>query len=162
MNREKTEERRRQVWQMLLRGIPETVIAKMFDVHRNTIVTDVRVLRMKNRQLIKDADVLEEIGDAAARFEEMFQNAMSEFATTKETGTKLAALDRAMSAMREKVRLLVETGILPRAAQEIAGTLKVEGVDVKNASLEELKAMRLRLLSELSDSPEKKEETSRV
>ena len=141
------EERRRKIWDMILRGLPETVIANTLGVHRNTVVNDVRVLRDQHRREVREADVYTEIGDAAKKFDDVFKMALQEYSVTTKESAKGQFLEKAISALTAKVKLLVDVGVLPRAAQEITGKMVVEGVDVKGASLEEIKGLREQLVA---------------
>jgi hypothetical protein len=116
-----------------------------FNVHRNTVVNDIRVLRQRHRKLVTDADVDTEIGDAVAKFDSLFQLAIQEYGTATLAGQKAHFLGQAVSTLRAKMGFLVEVGVLPKAAQEITGKLLIEGVDVNKASLEELMSLRNRL-----------------
>ena len=139
-------DRRRKVWSLVLRGVPETVIAQSLGVHRNTIVNDLRKLREEHRSDMAEADALEELGDAVAKFDDIFRHAIQEFHLADSPGVKRGYLSEAANAVEKKVRLLLEVGVLPRAAQEVKGNLVVEGVNLERANLEELRALRDRLV----------------
>jgi len=143
------DERRRHVWAFVLKGVPESMIAKAMNVHRNTIVNDIRELRKQHRDQIVDADVMAEIGDATSKFDFIIKEALAEFAQAEKPGAKSLFLERATAALDKKVKWLVECGVLPKAAQEVTGKLLIEGVDVGKASLEELEGLRNRLVSQL-------------
>lgn len=143
--KQQLEDRRRQVWDLVLRGVPVTVIAKTLGVHRNTITNDVKVLRERNRQQITDVDVKAEIGDAVAKYDEIFKAALGDYATTDKDGSKASFLSQAQSALERKLRFLIDVGVLPKAVQEFSGKLVVEGVDVASASVDELKSLRNKL-----------------
>lgn len=146
-SKEETEDRRRQVWEMLVRGTPQTVIAKTLGVHRNTVNSDVRELRKRHRSKVKDSDVHEELGDAIAKYDELFKLAMEELSVAEKETHRTQFMEKAIQALNAKTRLLVDTGILPKAAHEVTDKLVIEGVDVNAASLSELKALRTRMLS---------------
>lgn len=138
------EDRRRQVFELMLRGISETVIARQFGVHRNTIVNDVREIRRQNRRKMEEAqrDSLSEIGKMVGEFDEIMKIAMFEAASAKRVGGKAMMLGVALKALVERSRLLIETGILPSAAIEMKGEIAVrlsDGRDLRRMSLEELK-----------------------
>jgi len=148
-SREEVEERRSAVWEMLVRGVSQTIIAKTMNVHRNTIFNDVKELRRIHRHGVKDNDVHETLGDAVAKFDEIFKYAMQEYSTAEKSREKAQFLEKAIAAMDKKTRLLVETGVLPKAAQEITGKMIVEGVDITKASLQELRTLQGRMLGQL-------------
>jgi len=150
--KQQLEDRRRTVWDLVVRGIPMTVIAKTLGVHRNTINNDVKVLRENNRKQVSDIDVKTEIGDAVAKFDNLFMCAMNEFSTAEKTGAKCTAISLATNALDRKVRFLMDVGFLPKAAQEFSGKVIVEGVDVQKASSDELRGLRNRLLQRMGQS----------
>lgn len=144
-----TEERRAQVWEMLVRGVSQKVIADTLSVHRNTVANDIRVLRAKHRKEVTDIDTKAELGDAVKKFDEIFKYAMSEYSLSNKEQQRATFLEKAMMALTKKVGLLVDTGVLPKAANEITGKLTIEGIDVTRASLEELKTLRGRMANQL-------------
>ena len=150
--REDIADRRAKVWEMIVRGVNQQAISAALNVHRNTVSNDVKELRKQHRQVVKDADVHDEIGDTVAKYDEIFKYAMIEYSTADKETHKAQFLDKAMSALQKKVSLLVETGVLPKAAQEITGKMIIQGVDVSKASLEELKVLRGRMISQLDQS----------
>jgi len=148
VSREVIEERRERVWEMLMRGVSQKEMAQALGVHKNTIVNDVAELRKQHREAVRDSDVHDEIGDTAAKFNDIFRYAMMEYTTAENERSKATFLEKAMTALSKKVALLVETGILPKAAQEITGNMVIKGVDVTKASLEELKTLRDQMLAQ--------------
>lgn len=144
--KEKIEERRRQVWDLVVRGTPMAVMAGALGVHRNTVLNDLSVLRERHRELIADVDVETEIGDAVAKYDDLFQLALQQYHMTDKDGAKGQLLGNALQALSQKVRFLVEVGVLPKAVQEVTAKLIVEGVDLEKASLDELYGLRTRLI----------------
>jgi hypothetical protein len=140
---------------MVVRGIPQHVISKTLGVHRNTVCNDVRYLIDRHRKEISDINVHETLGDAAAKFDEIFKYAMQEYSNSNGPRERAAFLEKALSAMDKKTKLLVDTGVLPKAAQEITGKMVIGGLDMSRASLEELRTLRSRMVSQLEQtSPE--------
>jgi hypothetical protein len=149
--KEVTEARREQVWQLvILRGVSESVVAKHFGVHRNTICNDIAVLPAQNRNKVRDTDILEEIGEHTKKFDDMYQKAMVDYATAETSAAKASFYQNALSALDKKWRFLAEVGILPKAAQEITGKLMVEGADINTMSLESLRGLREQVLEKLT------------
>lgn len=145
-NRLAIEERRRQVWAMYIRGVPETVIAKAMGVHRNTIFNDVKVLKRRNANSIDTAKANFEVGDLIAKLDEVFKMSMEECVLAERPGVKAAMMSRAMHALKEKAEIMFRAGVIPEAAKEVNERLTIEGVDLKRASLDELKELRKKLL----------------
>ena len=144
------EERRAKVWELLVRGVSQTTIAEMLGVHRNTVANDVKELRKNHREDVKDADVHDELGDTVAKYDEIFKYAMAEYSTADKPRERAQFMDKALAALDKKTRLMVETGVLPKAAQEITGKMVIEGVEITKASLEELRGLKSRMLNRLS------------
>lgn len=142
-NRAAVEDRRRQVWDLLLRNVPETMIAKIFSVHRNTIVSDVRAVRNANRERVRRGDQYGEAGEIVKRFEDMIVRAFEEFQLADTDGKKVAFFGHALKAMTSKAEFLVKTGLVPVAKLSIDGEIRLsDGLDVSKMSLEEMKATR--------------------
>jgi hypothetical protein len=57
------EERRRRVYEFLIRGVPVTTMARILRVSRETIHQDIKFIRNFNKQRIVNSDPAEEIGD---------------------------------------------------------------------------------------------------
>lgn len=146
-SREAIADRRRTVFEMvLMKGMSESAFAEQSGVSRNTIVEDVRCLRASMRTQVKELDVQSEIGDAKARFEKMAELALVEASFTKSPGSKAMLMGQALRAMELKTRLLLDTGYLPNAEKKVSGSLTLSGgLDMKQMSTGELKAMRDRL-----------------
>lgn len=150
--KEQLQDRRRTVWELYLRGVPLTVISRTLNVHRNTINNDLRELRKTHKQQVSNVDISEEVGDLAAKYDEIFKYAISEYATTDREGAKSSFLSQAQEALHKKSKLLMDVGIIPKAAQEVSGRIVIEGVDVQKADLRELKSIRDKLLARMGHS----------
>lgn len=144
------EKRRRVVWDLYLQGVPQQTIAETYGVHRNTIANDVKVLKKRHRDEVDNCEAKTEIGDLVAKYDHIFTLSMRDYQQAQTETAKNNMLSRAMAALEKKSKLLTETGVIPKAAQEVNGVFRVEGVDVKNASIEELHSLRNRLQSRLS------------
>lgn len=144
-----TEMRRRQVWELMLRGMPKGIMAKMLGVDPNTITQDVKSIRANHQQYVKDLDIDEEFGDALAKFDHIFSLALSDYSSSDRNSDKASFLSQAAAAVNNKLRFMMDTGMVPKAAQKIDGTFVVDGVDVKRASTEELKNKRDAILNRL-------------
>lgn len=143
------EDRRRQVRELMMRGVPGTDIAKILNVHRNTIVNDLKIIREENRKEATEIDVYGEIGLSMKKYDEIFTTAMTEYLKAEKDRSKASFLTKALDALDKKMRFLVEVGILPKAAQEVSATLTVEGVDVRKAGVDELEILHNKLSGRL-------------
>lgn len=149
---EAIERRRRFVQESVIRGIPASTIAKQLGVHRNTIVNDIREIRKENSRKVAEADVLEEIGEAAAFFEQVAQEAMFGVTDHDHPMAKVSFLSIAMKAKADKIRLLSQVGVIPhapRGEQRPSAFIFGEDVDLDAMGVEELRQLRDRVLSEL-------------
>lgn len=151
MSREITEKRREAVWEQLARGLPYAVIARTLGVHPNTIANDAKVLRERHGQTVKTIEPPAEIGDIAAKYDEVYKYAMQEYSQCQDEklSQKAGFLEKALAALKSKSQLLLDTGYLPKASNEGNYSPVIDGVDVKKASLTELKALREKLQSGL-------------
>lgn len=142
-NRAAVDDRRRQVWDMMARGVPENVMAKLFKVHRNTVVNDVRAIREQNRRTAKNADVHTEIGDLKRRFEDLFTIATENMVMAKKPSEKATFMANAIKVLISKAEFLLKSGVIPPAKIGIEGSLELSGgLNVGRMSLEELKSTR--------------------
>jgi hypothetical protein len=146
--REEIEKRRAAVWEQVARGVSPGVIARSMNLSDQTIRTDIKVLREQHRDGVTSMEPPAEVGDIVAKFDEVY---MEEYSTVERPSQKSQFLDKALCALNSKCKLLLETGYIPKAAQEIKNQVKIEGIpDISRASLPELKAVRERLLTQLA------------
>ena len=147
-NKAAIEDRRRTIFEMvMLKGYSETAIATVLGIHRNTVVRDVAVIGEILQKRVEGCDPMSEIGVQAQKYLRSAELMLLEMGETKDAAKKAALMGRALQAMDLRVKMLLETGILPTAAQkvEVSG-----GLDLKGASMEELKSHRERLMERLA------------
>jgi len=123
--------RREQVWEYLMRGVPKTVMAELLNVSRKTIWEDVLYLRgragRETGAIKGDVDKTnQEVGIIAAKLATVADSAMSEYALSSGAPAKVRFLDTAVKAHWIRARVLMETGILPRAGEEVKVTSTTE------------------------------------
>jgi len=143
------EERRKHVFELMLRGTSVGAMAKVLSVHENTILNDLRQIRQQNRQKIDDVVVKEEIGEAVAKLDDLMTKALQEYELTEKDNLKAVFLEQARKALMDKMKLLVEVGVIPAATKEVTNNLIIHGVDVRSASLDELMGLRKNLIGQL-------------
>lgn len=139
-----TRERRMEVFRLQMRGMNQTTMATVLKVNRNTIVNDVRWLKLHMREIAIEADKFQEIGNAMKFFEEMEQTAMFNFHDTDSHKAKNEYLKTAIEARERKIRLMMDAGIIDKAATN----LNLE-VDFSKFTNEELIRRRDTLIGEL-------------
>lgn len=120
----KIEARRELVWEMMIQGVPETKMAAELGVDRKTVHRDVLYWREKLGEHVsslkkKKKRVPEEIGTTLHRLEWIFQNAAMEYAASTVAASKNRFLNTAMKAEIAKLKILVETGYLPKAGLKV-------------------------------------------
>jgi len=123
-------ERREHVWRFLSRRVPQTVMAKLLKVSRRTIADDVRwwkertgdyINKVKNDPTAANTD----IGMTALRLDGIAQMAMSEAELARNAQEKNNFMRTAITAENSRSNLLVGTGTLPKAGEEIRVTHKI-------------------------------------
>lgn len=158
-SKEETETRRRQVWELQLRGLPKNIIAKTLGVSPNTITQDVRALRENHRQYVEELDIEGEFGDAMAKFDHLFNMAIAGYSISDRGSDKTAFMSQANMALDKKLKFMMDVGVLPKAAQELKGEFTVDGIDVRRAGIDELKNLRDNLINRMSAYTVKKDES---
>ena len=117
-------QRREQVWKFLSRRVPQTVMADLLGVSRRTISADVRwwkdkcqgyVETLKKSPGAANAD----IGLTALRLEGMAQYAMNEAQVAKSGQLRNLFINTAIKAELSRSNLLVNTGVLPKAGEDV-------------------------------------------
>ena len=148
-NKAETESRRRQVWELKLRGMPHGTMAKVLGVSANTITQDIQAIRQNHSKYVKGIDVDSEFGDALAKFDHLFNAAILEYSAASKKSEKASFMHLANASLEKKLKFMMDTGMVPKAVQEIKGEFTVDGVDIRKASIEELKNKRDAILSRL-------------
>ena len=118
------DERREHVWKFLARRVPQTVMAKILGVSRRTISNDVKYLKgeckdyahaLKNDPAAAGTD----IGLTALRLEGIAQAAMGDYELARTAQHKNLFLNTAIKAETARSTLLISTGILPKAGEDV-------------------------------------------
>lgn len=148
-SKEETMTRRRQVWELMLRGIQKGMMAKVLGVDPNTITQDVKAIRADHAAYVGKLDIDSEFGDALAKFDHLFQLAISDYASAERNSDKVSFMGQANTIIERKLRFMMDTGMLPKAAQKIDGTFVVDGIDINRANVEELKNKRDNIMKRL-------------
>lgn len=127
---EAIEKRRKLVLEMMFQGTPVTVMADLCGgVDRRTIEADITYIKKQNAERVKEmmtnrGKVDEMLGDMLMSLDYIRQNAFMEYAgATTEMG-KNGFLNTGMKATKMMANLLMETGVIPKAGQDI--TLRTE------------------------------------
>lgn len=122
------ERRRKHVWEMALEGIPQTAMADILKVTRQTVASDLDFIRkseqskingMKNDSALAELD----IGVTARRLDSIAEACMQEYMAAETAQDKHRFLDAAAKTIVNRHRVLMETGMLPKAGVEVKTTI---------------------------------------
>ena len=143
--KEETFRRRMEVHRLRMRGISQAVIMSELGVSRTTVKNDCRWLREHLREAAVNADRYLEIGESMARLREIEQEALTHMTETANPHAKNNFLITALTACEKRIRLMMDAGIIARAATEVSLTVE----DVSKMSTDQLLAMRTKLVSRI-------------
>jgi hypothetical protein len=144
---EETFERRLEVFRLQLRGIRPTEISRELGVSMKTIRKDRKWLENHLREVALNADRFKEIGEAMAVLGEVEQEALYHMAETENAHAKNNYLQTAMKARVDRTKLMMDSGIIPKATEEV----NVHVGEMAKMSVEELVQRRQRVVAELQD-----------
>ena len=121
------EERREHVWKFLARRVPQTVMAKILGVSRRTIASDVKFLKEQckdfSHAIKNDPEAAcMDIGLTALRLEGIAQAAMGDYELARTAQHKNLFLNTAIKAETARSSLLINTGVLPKAGEDVRVT----------------------------------------
>lgn len=116
---EATKERRMEVFRLKMRGLTNSAISRELGVNRNTIVRDSKWVQAHLRELAVSADKFEEIGKVMAKLEEVEKEAFFLCNETENVHAKNNFLMTAINAMKERVKIMMDSGIIDRAAVDV-------------------------------------------
>jgi len=138
------EARRKQVSVLLKQGSSQTEIAEILGVSRSTVIND--IARIHNKSALSVKEVVDRPAEMVAEslrvWEEIIESASEGFTNSPNPAQKNAFLRTKGQANNERLKALMELGILPRASLKQDLSLHViDGVDMSKASLEELSSL---------------------
>lgn len=116
--------RREQVREYLRRGVAKSVMAELLGVSNKTIFEDIRAIDQAAGQTIRAVKgnpdrTFEEVGRIEGRLQSVADAAMAEYALARTPAAKERFLNVAIKATWTRTRVLMETGVLPRAGEEV-------------------------------------------
>jgi len=112
-DREAIEQRRHMVGEMMLRGMPLVTIAKMLNVHRNTILNDAKELKRASRASITHMDPISEIAETVEKLKMLGAEAVVQYHQADRPQAKNAFLNTARAIETDKMKILMLTGLVP-------------------------------------------------
>jgi hypothetical protein len=137
-------ERRVNVFRMGMRGLNKTVISRELGVSRQTITNDFKWNRDHFSEMAAHSDRNEVVGEAIAKLEEMEKEAMRQYEETENPHAKNNFLLTALNACEKRIKMMMDTGILQRAAIDMN-----LNVDYSKLTTEELLTKRNEVLTRL-------------
>lgn len=148
----KTDERREQVYSLSLRGAKKAALARMYDVHVNTITRDLKAMKKRLRSDTVTADAWTEIAESLKFLDEIEKLALYEFYQNKSNpSAKQKFLETCIKAREAKVRLQLNVGHIPKVADKVQEDIFIyNGVDIRTMSTEELQKKRDELASRMT------------
>lgn len=144
---EETFERRLEVFRLQMRGIRPTAIAKELGVSMKTIRKDRKWIENHLREIALNADRFAELGESMEVLKEIEQEALYHMAETENPHAKNNYLQTAMTAREKRVRLMMDSGMIPKASEKI--DLNVG--EMAKMSTEELVHRRQKVLKDLHE-----------
>jgi len=142
---ERTFRRRMEVHRLRMRGVSQSVICGELGISQRMVEKDCQWLREHLRDAAVNADRYLEIGEAMARLREIEQEALIHMTETTNPHAKNNFLITALTACEKRVRLMMDAGVIARAATEVSLTVE----DVSKMSTDELLAVRAKLTSRI-------------
>ena len=139
-----TQERRLQVFRLLMRGVKKSVIANTLGVNPHCVSGDVKWIKANLREMALNADTFTEAGLAAAELQEAKQEAMYCFSQTSNPHAKNQFLLTAIQAIEKRLKIMMDAGIIDRAPTVLLD------IDVAKLSTVELLKRREQMLERLA------------
>ncbi len=100
--------------------------ARQLGVGVDVIEDDLRAIREDARRRMVEFDALAELGLALARYDAMTQTALFEAGAARSPFGKAALLAASLRATQLRIRLLLATGLIPRAATRVSVAVSVQ------------------------------------
>lgn len=143
-----TYERRMLVFRMKMRGLGHAAIARELDRNPKTITRDAKWLKEHMREVAASVDKYEELGEAMASLQEISKEAMYQFNETEKPSEKNSFLVTALNATNQRIKMMMEAGIIDKAATDVNLTL-----DLSKLTTNELEKKRAEVMSRLATLP---------
>jgi hypothetical protein len=115
--REGIERRRAFVMQSRLQGLRVEAIARVLNVHRNTITNDIRAISKQRAEYVRGLDADASIGETIEFYDHIRDRAMLGYGEAETSMGKVAFLQAALKAAETKNKLLMDAGVIPKAGR---------------------------------------------
>jgi hypothetical protein len=102
-----------------MRGISYDAISRQLGVSRTTITNDSKWIKTHLRELAVNADRFAEVGEIMAKIAEIEKEAMFQFNETENPHAKNNFLMTALNAMKERIKIAMDSGVIDRAAVDM-------------------------------------------
>jgi len=156
MSKQERERLKDRVIRLYIRGARKSDIAEAVGCTEQTVENWIKQWKAEEAEKTSNAEPPAEVAEACQKYDEIYRCAMSEYSLASSANQRAAFLDKALSALHRRTSLLMEAGVVPKAVTQTTTRHIIEGVDLERASLEELTALKKRLLDDLvgEDSPD--------
>jgi hypothetical protein len=119
-SQEEIAERRRMVLRMRMRGVGYREIAKKLGVGHMTIKRDLEIIQAKTRERIGKFEREYALSESLSVYEEVETAAWNDYhSSTPGSSTRASFLAQIRAARGDQVKLLMDVGLIDRAAQEV-------------------------------------------
>jgi len=152
----KIEARRAKVWDLYARGVKITVIAEILKVHRNTVSNDLKILRERQGKVVKQLDAAATVGETLEFYDEIRRLSLAEYYAAGDLRGKNSFLQTALSAIKNKERLLGDCGLIPSQRKggvnvqvNVANFSEQVAKKTSGMSIDELRSRKKELLERL-------------
>jgi hypothetical protein len=139
--REGIERRRAFVMECRLKGLKVEAIATILDVHRNTVTNDIKAISRRQAEVVRGIDSDASIGETIEFYDFARDRAMLEYAQALSEGGKVAFLQAAIKATEMKAKLLMDSGVIPKAARSGtngASAIFVDGEEINDDDIDKM------------------------
>ena len=132
-------ERQRRILNYRFRGLTQTAIAKLEEVSQPMIAKEIRTIKKVFAEQGRSIDQEQVVGESVSLYQEVEQRAWEMYFTHKAEKPSAAnkALDTVMAAREKTIKLMMDLGIMKKAAIEHEHTMKVAPFFEQFDSLEE-------------------------
>jgi transcriptional antiterminator len=130
----------------MVRGISISTIASELNISQSTVKSDQAWIRGNLREFAAGIDALGEVGQSLATYQEIEHEALFQASETSSPQAKNGYLMTAISARREYMKLLMDVGLVEKAATKLD-----MNIDLTKMTTEELLQERAKSVARLRE-----------
>jgi len=154
---ESIEERRRQVYNLHLRGYKGQQISRILGVPSQTVSTDIRERRIDLREAAEKVDPVAYLADLREEYRLLKEEAWANYRTADKPGDKVKFLKLVTKLTADETKQLQDLGALEKAANksklEIDADVNIHGQVSIDVTEERLEALTAVIISQQLDVP---------